>query len=166
MGTGNPTTAASTLPGPVLSACGGAALYRRETLRDVGLFDASFFAYLEDVDWGVRAQLAGWSCAYVPSAVVRHLGGATSRRVSDLETYLVHRNGVALVVKTLPLWTWPFAAAFQVWTFARSPRREAIVRGWRHAARLLPRSLRARRSVVRRASLRGLLVCRESEVRA
>jgi len=145
---------------PVLSACGGAALYRASALRDVGLFDPTFFAYLEDVDWGVRAQLAGWSCRYVPTAVIRHLGGATSKRVSDLETYLVHRNNVALVVRSLPLWTWPFAAAFQLWTFARSPRKAAIARGWRHAARRLPRTLRSRRDVARRASITPLLRAR------
>jgi len=156
-GHGEPDDGRYDTPRAVLSACGGAALYRRAVLDDVGLFDPTFFAYLEDVDWGVRAQLAGWSCRYVPTAVVRHLGGATSRRVSDLETYLVHRNNVALVVRNLPLWTWPFAAAFQVWTFARSSQRAAIVRGWRHAARRLPRTLASRRTVARRASVTPLL---------
>jgi len=80
--------------------------------------------------------------------------------VSDLETYLVHRNNVALVVRSLPLWTWPFAAAFQLWTFARSPRKAAIARGWRHAARRLPRTLRSRRDVARRASITPLLRAR------
>lgn len=157
IGHGEPDDGRFDTPRPVLSACGGAALYRRETLADVGLFDPTFFAYLEDVDWGVRAQLGGWSCVYVPTAVIRHLGGATSRRVSDLETYLIHRNNVALIVKNLPLWTWPFAAAFQVWTLARSPQRPAIVRGWRHAARRLPRSLAARRGIARRTNITPLL---------
>lgn len=144
-------------PRPVLSACGGAALYRRAALDDVGLLDPSFFAYLEDVDWGVRAQLAGWSCRYVPTAVVRHLGGATSRRVSELETYLVHRNLVAVVVKGLPLWSWPLAAAFQLWTCARASNRAPYLRAWRSAARRLPATLRARHAVARRASLRSVV---------
>ena len=58
----------------VLSACAAAALYRRRALDDVGPFDESFFAYIEDVDWGLRAQLAGWDCVYEGTAV------AVSRR--------------------------------------------------------------------------------------
>ena len=32
--------------------------------EEVGPFDERFFAYIEDVDWGLRAQLAGWNCFY------------------------------------------------------------------------------------------------------
>jgi hypothetical protein len=87
---------------PVLSACAGAALYRRQALVEVGPFDESFFAYLEDVDWGLRAQLAGYSCWFVPSAIAYHLGGATSSRVSGLRASLLARNAYWLVLKNFP----------------------------------------------------------------
>ena len=45
--------------GGVVSACAGAALYRPRALEQVGGFDEAFFAYLEDADWGLRAQLRG-----------------------------------------------------------------------------------------------------------
>ena len=67
-------------PGEVFSACGGAALYRMAAFDDVGTFDGDFFAYLEDIDWGFRAQLRGWTARYEPSAVVHHVGGATTSR--------------------------------------------------------------------------------------
>ena len=67
-------------PERVFSACAGAALYRRSAFEEVGLFDEAFFAYLEDVDWGFRAQLAGHGCAYVPTAIAYHVGSATTRR--------------------------------------------------------------------------------------
>ena len=38
-------------------------------------------AFCEDVDWNLRAQLAGFSCRYVPSAVVYHMGSATIGKV-------------------------------------------------------------------------------------
>src|SRR5204862_350597 len=64
IGHGEPDDGRFDSPRFVLSACGGAALYRRTALEEVGRFDASFFAYLEDMDWGVRAQLLGWRCRY------------------------------------------------------------------------------------------------------
>src|SRR4051794_1267507 len=41
-------------PGEVFSACAGAALYRRTALEAAGGFDERLFAYLEDVDLGLR----------------------------------------------------------------------------------------------------------------
>ena len=64
-------------PEEVFGACGGAALYRRSAFDRVGLFDESYFAFYEDVDWNLRAQLAGLGCRYVPAAVVYHMGSAT-----------------------------------------------------------------------------------------
>jgi GT2 family glycosyltransferase len=90
-------------PRPVFGACAGAAIYRREAFDTVGLFDEDFFAYLEDVDWSFRAQLAGFPCRTVPSAVVYHIGSATSGRESPFVHYLTHRNRVYLLAKNVPL---------------------------------------------------------------
>ena len=77
-----------------------ASLYRRSALVGTsGLFDEAFFAYLEDVDWGFRAQLAGYSCWFVPGAVAYHLGGETSARVSGFRAGLLARNAYWLVLK-------------------------------------------------------------------
>lgn len=136
------------------SACAGAALYRRTALDDVGPFEESFFAYLEDTDWGLRAQLRGWSCRWVPSSVAYHLGGATSRRMGDLETQLIHRNSLALALRCYParrLVAWlPLLLAYQAYSFAqaaRSGRAGAVLRGWSEALRRLPATLRARRTI-------------------
>jgi hypothetical protein len=67
----------------VFGPCGAAALYRREMLEDTAthsdagdeFFDAGFFAYCEDADLAWRAQLRGWHCAYVPTAVATHVRG-------------------------------------------------------------------------------------------
>jgi GT2 family glycosyltransferase len=141
-------------PGVVASPCAGAALYRRQALEAVGGFDERFFAYLEDADWGLRAQLAGWRCLWVPSAVAYHLGGATSRRMGDLETELIARNTLALVLKSWPaerlvVWS-PVIAAYQAYVLARAIRAgtwNAVLRGWGAAIRGLPATLRARREV-------------------
>ena len=39
---------------------------------EIGGFDEDFFCYFEDLDLGVRGQLAGWKCWYVPD----HAGAA------------------------------------------------------------------------------------------
>ena len=61
----------------VFGACGAAAFYRRTMLDDLKIgeqfFDEDFFAYYEDADLAWRAQLMGWRCVYVPSAVGLHI---------------------------------------------------------------------------------------------
>lgn len=64
-------------PMPILAACGAAVLYRRVAFVASGGLDADFFAYLDDVDLALRAQLLGYSGIYVPGAVAYHVGSAT-----------------------------------------------------------------------------------------
>ena len=45
---------------PVISGCGAAVMYRREAFIASGELDADFFAYLDDLDLGLRAQLLGF----------------------------------------------------------------------------------------------------------
>jgi GT2 family glycosyltransferase len=90
-------------PRAVLGVCGGAALYRRSVLERVGPFDEDFFALYEDVDWDLRAQLAGFSCRYVPTAIVYHMGSATiGAGLTDFTRYHTWRNTLWIVAKDLP----------------------------------------------------------------
>ena len=86
----------------VLAPAGAAAAYRKATLDDAGLFDPTFFAYLEDLDLGLRAQLRGWKCLYVPSAVVHHRKSSTYGNYSKFKAYHVERNRILTAVKLLP----------------------------------------------------------------
>lgn len=90
-------------PRQVFGACGGAALYRRQLFADVGLFDEDFFAYLEDVDFNLRASRAGKNCYYVPAARVYHIGSATSgSKFNSLTIRLSTRNSFYLLAKNYP----------------------------------------------------------------
>jgi GT2 family glycosyltransferase len=82
---------------------GCAALYRREMLEEVGLFDEDFFAYGDDTDLGLKGRLAGWKCLYVPKAVVHHRYSQSSGAYSALKAFYVERNRVWIAVKFLPL---------------------------------------------------------------
>lgn len=99
------------------SAC--AALYRRETLEDVGLFDSDFFLYCEDTDLGLRARWNGWECRYVPDAIVQHHYSQSAGEASPLKLFQVERNRLWVLGKNFPLrmlWIAPFSAiARYVW---------------------------------------------------
>lgn len=89
-------------PEYVFGACGGAAMYRRAMFEDIGLFDEDFFAYDEDVDLSFRAQLMGYKCLFVPSAVIYHHYRGTSRHLWKTGFYLSRRNCLYALVKNLP----------------------------------------------------------------
>lgn len=58
----------------VIGAC---LLVRREIVEKVGGFDEGFFMYSEEADWQKRIRDDGWDVAFVSSARVTHLGGAS-----------------------------------------------------------------------------------------
>lgn len=66
----------------VFGACGAAALYRRAMLDDIvdedGYFDATFFAFYEDLDLAWRARRRGWKAVYRHDAVAYHARGGTA----------------------------------------------------------------------------------------
>ena len=98
----------------VFGASGGAALYRRDMLDDIGLFDERFFAYLEDVDLAWRAQRAGWRCRYVPQARVLHHASATSVEGSAFKNRLLGRNKVWLAARNARMRDWPIIAFYDL----------------------------------------------------
>lgn len=88
----------------IFAACGGAALYRREIFNRIGLFDASHFAYLEDLDMGYRALIHGYENWYEPEAEVLHAGsGFSGSRYNEFKTKLSSRNNVYVIYKNMPL---------------------------------------------------------------
>jgi hypothetical protein len=74
--------------------------------------------------------------------------------MGDLETELIARNTLALVLKSVPagrLLAWsPLILGYQAYTLARAVRAGtsgAVLRGWGAAIHHLPGTLRARREV-------------------
>jgi GT2 family glycosyltransferase len=144
-------------PQAVFSPCAGAAVYRRSAFADVGTFDEDFVAYLEDIDWGFRAQLAGYSSRYEPGAVAYHVGGATTSRQPDRFVALRRRNQILVVAKNYPVAALirhaPAIALHQGGWIVASIRTHTLRRhlgALASAGRLLPPTLRKRRDVQRR----------------
>ena len=111
-GKGRPATGFDR-PAQIFSSCGGAAIYRRAVLEEIGVFDEQHFAYLEDLDIGYRAQIHGYRNAYEPSACVVHYGSAsTGSRYNAWKTERAAANSVYVIYKNMPLlqllWNLPF----------------------------------------------------------
>ena len=88
----------------VFSACGGAAVYRKEMLDRIGGMDEIFFAYMEDMDLGWRALNAGWVNRYCPEAKVAHIGSATTgSKYNAFKVRLAARNNLLILYKNMPL---------------------------------------------------------------
>lgn len=153
-------------PCAIFGACAGAALYRRTAFEQVGGFDEDFFAIYEDVDWDLRAQLAGFACRYVPSAIVYHMGSATiGPSTNDFGRYQIWRNSLWIVIKDLPLAALLrhgprllLGQAVHLALAVRERQLKVLARAWRDALRGMPGALRKRREVQarRRISARAL----------
>ena len=88
----------------IFSACAGAALYNRKVFDEIGYFDENFFAYLEDIDIGYRAQIFGYKNIYCPDAIVHHIGSGTSgSKYNEFKVKLSGRNNIYLIYKNMPL---------------------------------------------------------------
>lgn len=142
----------------VFSACGAAAAYRRELFADIGLFDEDFYFSCEDVDLAWRAQIAGWNCWYVPTAVVYHKLSATGG--GPIASFYNGRNFLYLIAKDYPAGLlrrfWPrvlraqlriAGEALQAW---RGAAARARLRGMLMGLLTWPRMARKRRQVFAR----------------
>lgn len=99
-GYGEPTDSAS--PGPIDFASGAAMLVRRDVFEAIGLFRDLYFLYHEDLEFGWRARLAGFTIALAPGSICHH---KYAYKGSPETVYYLERNRL-LTMLTLPrLWT-------------------------------------------------------------
>ncbi|HEY0739596.1 MAG TPA: glycosyltransferase family 2 protein [Herpetosiphonaceae bacterium] len=148
-------------PIEIFGASGGAVCYRRAALDAVGLFDESYFNYLEDADLAWRLRLGGWRCVLAPAARVRHIYSATSGQGSPFKQRLLARNRLRVILRCLPLkllrknW-WPIVRydllALGYGVVRLQP---AVITGRLHALRQIPELVRERRAVQKRREVRS-----------
>jgi len=156
------------MPRKIPYASGCAAVYTRICLEGIGGFDDLFFMYFEDVELGLRAQLAGYDSRYSPSSVVYH---KYRFKESPQRYFLLERNRILTMLivfrKRTILAISPLAIAVELGVLA-----EAFFGGWyvekiaaygsllRHAGHVLRkrrivRDLRVRHDKELVQSLRG-----------
>jgi len=106
--------------GEVFGPCGAAMLVRRETFLAMGGFEARFFSYCEDVDFGYRLRLAGGRTRLVPEAIVAHVGSATLGARSDFALYHGFRNRLWTFARNTPAILLPVALPLHLMATAAS----------------------------------------------
>jgi GT2 family glycosyltransferase len=85
---------------PLLFACGGSMLIRRDAYVDAGGFDRDFFAYFEDVDLGWRMNVLGYRTMLAPKAVTYHRLHGTAGKIAFAQRLrLYERNALAMIYK-------------------------------------------------------------------
>jgi len=146
-------------PQPIFGPSGGAAIYRRALLADVGLLESSFFNYLEDVDLAWRAQLRGWRSVAVPGARARHVYSATSGQGSAFKQRLLGRNRLRTIIRCMPAAVLrrclPAILSYDLLAiiYGALTRRPEVLRGRLAALRELPSLLQQRRAIQARATV-------------
>ena len=160
----------------VLAGCGAATLFRRSVFEEVQGLDEDFFAYLDDVDLALRAQLLGHQGIYVPSAIAYHIGSATlGHALHPRIVAWMTRNQILLVAKNYPtrvlLKLLPQIVGFQILWFGMVVLRcrfFSYLKGMVGAIRALPRSFRSRELLKRRritdAEFLSLLKASEEQI--
>jgi GT2 family glycosyltransferase len=149
-------------PQYVFGADGAAPLYRRKMLDDIKLddefFDEYFFAHKEDLDLSWRAQLYGWKCIYVPTAIAYHdrtfKPGAREEMSDEVKLHAVKNRYLAILKNDLPrlfvrhlphiLW-YDLKILGYLILFERSS-----LRGFIDLCKVLPRTLRRRAAIMKR----------------
>jgi len=128
-------------------ATGCALLVRLDALpTDSDVFDASLFAYAEDLDLSRRMRRAGLRIRYVPRALVWHFVGSSHRRPGGqaLRFYLSTRNQLRVAARHARWYHWvtlaPMLAIDVVGRFGAVAIRNgdfgafrAVLRGMLHA---------------------------------
>jgi N-acetylglucosaminyl-diphospho-decaprenol L-rhamnosyltransferase len=76
-------------PFPIDHPLGAAFMTRAAVIQRVGLLDEGFFMYAEEIDWCMRVRQAGWEAYCLPTAVVmHHSGGSTRQQTRQMDTAL------------------------------------------------------------------------------
>lgn len=101
---------------PVLAVSTAGALIRRDLFEEIGGFDRNLPLFRDDVDFGMRARMAGYAVICVTGAKLFHAeAAATERRAIDVAGGALHRphlldrrHAAFVLLANLPLWTLPW----------------------------------------------------------
>ncbi len=93
-------------PGETQFITGCSFVVRASVVTKVGMLDDRFYLYLEDLDWSLRIQHAGWKTMYAPESVVWHVNaGSSGRPGNPLHEYYFTRNRLLIGAKYAPMRT-------------------------------------------------------------
>jgi len=102
---------------PIFGASGAASIYSAACLESVKIlgdqyFDELFFAYLEDIDLGIRLNVRGFKGISVPDAVVYHKEAQTSGYRTPFQIFHLEKNRILVELLNYPMWMVPVGEFF------------------------------------------------------
>ena len=77
-------------------ASGTAFLTRQKIFKNIGGFDESLFAHMEEIDYHWKCLLNKYDIYIIPKSIIYHKGGETLSYGSHKKIYLNHRNSIIL----------------------------------------------------------------------
>ncbi len=83
-------------------ASGACCMIRKSVTDKIGLFEPTFFAHMEEIDFCWRVKNNGFKVIYNPKSVVWHVGGGTLNKTNPRKTFLNIRNSLAVLLRNLP----------------------------------------------------------------
>jgi GT2 family glycosyltransferase len=83
-------------------ATGACCMVRKKVSDEIGLFEPSFFAHMEEIDFCWRAKNRGYTVFCEPKSVVYHVGGGTLPQGNPRKTFLNIHNSLAMMYRNLP----------------------------------------------------------------
>lgn len=149
-------------PFEVMCGAGVAPIYRKKMLDQIGLFDEDFFAYMEDVDISLRAQLAGYRGVSIPMAKVYHMVSMTSGGdISAFSMRMTVKNSICIFAKTIPgillffmiplMLMAQIVLLYQVFITNKNPGFRKYIRyyfiGWIDGIKLIPKMISRRKYI-------------------
>ena len=83
-------------------ASGACFFIRSSVFKQLGGFDADYFAHQEEIDLCWRVRHLGFNICYTGKSTVYHIGGATLEATHPGKTFLNFRNSLFSLAKNLP----------------------------------------------------------------
>jgi GT2 family glycosyltransferase len=80
-------------------ATGACLVVRSKIFQQLGGFDETFFAHMEEIDLCWRMHRAGYKIMCCPASIVYHIGGGTLPKNNPRKTYFNFRNNLMMVYK-------------------------------------------------------------------
>ena len=89
---------------PFITGC--SFVVRSNVIRKIGVLDDSYYLYLEDLDWSIRIQRAGYKTMYAPSSKLWHVNaGSSGRPGNPTHEYYMTRNRLVFGLRWAPIRT-------------------------------------------------------------
>ncbi|MFI5279444.1 MAG: glycosyltransferase family 2 protein [Gemmatimonadales bacterium] len=132
----------------------GMMLVRRAVVERIGELYAEFFMYYEDVEFGLRAMVAGYGIVCLRGLRLQHHASPPTGNVTRVEFHKIKNLRVLYLLhapaRVLPEFLVRYGVAEPLRTLARQPWRFLLmVRAWAWVLARLPWLLRERRRIAR-----------------